>query len=266
MSNQDSSRVTSQPMTHAGANIDSDSATTVEVRLQVNRGETYAGPIPVADVVHLALDRLLPDSVKHNHRLSVYKDSDLIYPDMFLYEILEHYGNASFQVEASELDLEQTRPFTNYGFDHLALALEDRAAARDFFATGLGMQIVRDDEHLTVVTTGNTALFLFDFDPNAPLAPPAPSRIHHLGFVVDDLEAAAAHLRRYSAQFLGEFTLLEREERWSLYGHIEIGTIRFLIQLSEIKPQYRGLNTANAEEAGNQLYDYASRDYGVRLG
>jgi catechol 2,3-dioxygenase-like lactoylglutathione lyase family enzyme len=169
-------------------------------------------------------------------------------------------------VVATALNLDDQRPFTNFGFDHLALALEDRAAARDFFAQGLGMQIVRDDEHLTVVTTGNTALFLFDFNPHAPLAPPKPSRIHHLGFVVDDLEAAAAHLSRFRASFLAEFTLLEREERWSLYGHVEFGSIRFLIQLSEIKPKYQGLRTADAVEANRRLYDYASRDYGVRLG
>jgi catechol 2,3-dioxygenase-like lactoylglutathione lyase family enzyme len=237
-----------------------------QVSLRVNQGDTYSGDIPVADVIHLALERLLPDTVKHNHRLSVYKNGDLVYPDMFLYEIIDHYGDADFEVDASPLNLGETRPFTNYGFDHLALAFEDRATARDFFAHGLGMQVVRDDEHLTVVTTGNTALFLFDFNPDAPLAPPQPSRIHHLGFVVDDLEAAAAHLRRHAAQFLAEFTLLEREERWSLYGHVQFGSIRFLIQLSEIKPKYRGLKTDPAQQAADQLYDYASQDYGVRLG
>ncbi|MDQ4078398.1 MAG: hypothetical protein M3220_19405, partial [Chloroflexota bacterium] len=117
-----------------------------------------------------------------------------------------------------------------------------------------------------VVTSGNTALFLFDFDPDAPLAPPAPSQVHHLGFVVDDLEAAAAHLRRHFPEFLGHFTLLEREERLSLYGHVHFGSIRFMIQLSQIKAKYRGLVTEPAIEAANELYDYASKDYGVRLG
>lgn len=236
------------------------------VRLTVNGGETYAGEMPLHDVVHLALDRLLPHAVLANHRISVSKNGDLIYPDMFLHEIVAHYGDADFDVRATELEMETTRPFVNFGFDHLALALEDRAAARRFFADGLGMQTVRDDEHLTVVTSGNTALFLFDFDPDAPLAPPAPSRIHHLGFVVDDLEAAAAHLRRHYADFIGDFTLLEREERWSLYGHVQIGSIRFLIQLSQIKAQYRGLKTDVASGAAAELYDYASQDYGVRLG
>jgi catechol 2,3-dioxygenase-like lactoylglutathione lyase family enzyme len=202
----------------------------------------------------------------HGHRLSVYKGEDLIYPDMFLYEILAHYGDTDFDVRAEELNLETTAPFTNFGFDHLAIALEDRPAAKRFFSDGLGLKIVRDDEHLTVVTSGNTALFLFDFNPEAPLAPPAPSRIHHLGFVVDNLEAVAAHLHRHFSEFLGDFTLLERAERWSLYGHVQIGSIRFMIQLSQIKRQFQGLKTEVALEATNELYDYASQDYGVRLG
>lgn len=238
----------------------------VTVRLTVNGGKIYSGEMPLHDVVHLALDRLLPHGVLANHRISVSKNGDLIYPDMFLHEIVAHYGDADFQLHASELDMEGARPFVNYGFDHLAIALEDREAARRFFADGLGMQTVRNDEHLTVVTSGNTALFLFDFDPDAPLAPPAPSRIHHLGFVIDDLEAAAAHLQRHYPEFVGDFTLLEREERWSLYGHVEIGAIRFMIQLSQIKPKYRGLKTDVARAAAAELYDYASQNYGVRLG
>lgn len=240
--------------------------TTAIVRLRVNQGETYQGEIPTHDVVHLALDRLLPHSVLHGHRLSVYKGEDLIYPDMFLYEIIAHYGDANFDVRADPLDLSTTATFTNYGFDHLALAFEDRQAAKRFFSEGLGLKIVRDDEHLTVVTSGNTALFLFDFDPEAPLAPPAPSRIHHLGFVVDNLEAVAAHLHRNFPEYLGDFTLLERAERWSLYGHIQIGSIRFMIQLSQIKEGYRGLTTEVALAAKGELYDYASQDYGIRLG
>jgi catechol 2,3-dioxygenase-like lactoylglutathione lyase family enzyme len=239
---------------------------TATVRLRVNAGETYQGDIPVHDVVHLALDRLLPHAVLHGHRLSVYKGDDLIYPDMFLYEILAHYGNADFEVRATELDLATNAPFTNYGFDHLAIALEDRQGAKRFFSEGLSLKVVRDDEHLTVVTSGNTALFLFDFNPDAPLAPPAPSRIHHLGFVVDNLEAVAAHLRQKFPEFLGDFTLLERAERWSLYGHVQIGSIRFMIQLSQIKNDFQGLKTNVALAATDELYDYASQDYGVRLG
>jgi hypothetical protein len=238
----------------------------VLVRLKVNQGETYSGEMPAHDVVHLALDRLLPHSVLNNHRITVRKHGDLIYPDMFLYEIVAHYGDADFDIDAVPLDLSGERPFTNFGFDHLALAFEDRQMAKRFFAEGLGMQVVRDDAHLTVVTSGTNALFLFDFNPDAPLAPPAPSRIHHLGFVVDDLEAAAAHLQRHFPEFLADFTLLEREERWSLYGHVQIGSIRFMLQLSQIKPKYRGLTTPVALQSSREFYDYASQEYGVRLG
>jgi hypothetical protein len=244
----------------------SNDPTFVSVTFTVNGGARYSGEIPAHDVVHLALDKLLPHAVLSNHRISVYKGADLIYPDMFLHEIVDHYGDAEFAVVASELDMTTSAGFTNYGFDHLALAFEDRAVAKRFFAEGLGLQVVRDDDHLTVVTSGNTALFLFDFNPDAPLAPPAPSRIHHLGFVVDNLEAAAAHLKRHFPEFLGDFTLLERVERWSLYGHVQIGSIRFMLQLSQIKPQFRGLNTPTALAASQEFYDYASRDYGVRLG
>jgi hypothetical protein len=241
-------------------------ARSVRVTFLVNGEARYAGDVPSDDVVHLALHQLLPEEIRHNHRISVRKGADLIYPDMFLYEIVDHYGDADFDVSATPLDLHGKGTFVNYGFDHLALAFEDREAAKRFFADGLGLTVVRDDEHLAVVTSGNTAVFLFDFDPDAPLAPPAPSRIHHLGFVVDDLEAAAAHLKQSFPDYLGDFTLLEREERWSLYGHVQIGSIRFMIQLSEIKPQYRSLKTDIARKAAAALYDYASQDYGVRLG
>ncbi len=229
-------------------------------------GKQYSGEMPSHDVVHLALEKLLPTTLLANHRLSVRRGEALIYPDMFLHEIVAHYGDAAFELEATPLGMEEVRPFTNFGFDHLALALEDRQAAKRFFAEGLAMQVVRDDEHLTVVTSGNTALFLFDWKPDAPLAPPAPSQIHHLGFVVDDLEAAAAHLHRHFPEFLGHFTLLEREERLSLYGHVVFGSIRFMLQLSQIKERYRGLITETARQAASELYDYASKDYGVRLG
>ena len=88
----------------------------------------------------------------------------------------------------------------------------------------------------------------------------------HLGLVVDDLEAAAAHLHRQFPDFLGHGTLLERAERLSLYGHVQFGSISFMIQLSQIKAPYRGLTTEPARQAADELYDYASRDYGIRLG
>ncbi|HEY0602469.1 MAG TPA: hypothetical protein VGD58_06140, partial [Herpetosiphonaceae bacterium] len=91
-----------------------------------------------------------------------------------------------------------------------------------------------------------------------------PSRIHHIGFVVDHLEAAYGHIKREYPQFVSDFTLLEREERSSLYGHVTFGDVRFMIQLSEVKPQYRGFKSGTPFV--DVMYDYASKDYGVRLG
>lgn len=224
----------------------------------------YSGALPSTQIVHQAMDQLLPHALLHAHRLRVTRsDGTLIYPDMFLGEIAEHYGDLLFQVEATALR-EEAGPWTNYGFDHLALATTDRALARAFFSEGLQMKLVRDDDHLTVVTTGNTAIFLFDAKPGAPLSDGLPSRIHHIGFVVDNLEAAYGHVRRSFPAFASDFTMLEREERFSLYGHVTFGDVRFMIQLSEIKPQYRGFR--DGTPFADVMYDYAARDYGVRLG
>jgi catechol 2,3-dioxygenase-like lactoylglutathione lyase family enzyme len=236
---------------------------TVPVLFEV-QGARYAGEAGRMQIVHQAMDALLPHDILHAHHLRVTRaDGTLIYPDMFLGEIVAHYGDAHFVVEATPLR-EEAGDWTNVGFDHLALALTDRAKARDFFSLGLKMKVVRDDEHLTVVTTGNTALFLFTNKPGAPLSDGIPSRIHHIGFVVDKLEAAYGHLRRVFPEFASDFTLLEREERLSLYGHVTFGEVRFMIQLSEIKPQYRGF--AQGTPFADLMYDYAAKDYGVRLG
>ena len=227
-------------------------------------GQQYSGDVGRMEIIHQALEQILPHELLVEHRLTVRRaDGTLIYPDMFAGEIFDHYGDVRLVVEATPLD-EAAGEWTNYGFDHLALATTDRAAARDFFHVGLKMQIVRDDAHLSVVTTGNTAIFIFDADPNAPLSDGIPSRIHHLGFVVDHLEAAYGHIKRAYPQFASDFTLLEREERLALYGHVTLGDVRFMIQLSEVKPQYRGFR--NGTPFADVMYDYASKDYGVRLG
>jgi catechol 2,3-dioxygenase-like lactoylglutathione lyase family enzyme len=226
--------------------------------------ERYSGVLPRTQIVHQAMDRLLPHAILFAHRLRVTRsDGTLIYPDMFLGEIADHYGDLHFQIDAVPLR-EQAGEWTNYGFDHLALATTDRATARDFFSQGLNMKLVRDDDHLTVVTTGNTAIFLFDAKPGAPLSDGLPSRIHHIGFVVDNLEAAYGHVRRNFPNFASEFTMLEREERFSLYGHVTFGDVRFMIQLSEVKAHYRGFR--DGTPFADVMYDYAARDYGVRLG
>lgn len=227
-------------------------------------GRAFGGPMPLQKIVHQALHAFVPNEIARQHRLRITMPGGaLIYPDMWLYEIHDHYGQCDFLLEAAPLG-EQNTDFTNYGFDHLALATTDREACRRFFEDGLKMKNVRDDEHLLVLTTGVDALFFFKAAPGQPLSDGLPSRIHHIGFVVDDLEAAHAHLKRTCPDYVSDFTLLERAERLSLYGTIELGSIRFMIQLSQIKPEYKGLKGESAAPM-REFYDYASRDYGIRL-
>lgn len=236
----------------------------VTVSFSLPDGRRFAGPISRHHVAHQALDQLLPPELLTAHHLRItMPNGDLIFPDMWLHEIVDHYGHADFLLDARPLSKQDT-DFTNFGFDHLALATTDRAACRRFFHDGLKMSIVRDDEHLLVLTTGVNALFFFEARPGMPLSDGLPSRIHHLGFVVDNLEAAHAHLAKTCPEYASHFTLLERVERLSLYGTIELGGVRFLIQLSQIKPAYRGLRPETARVT-QEFYDYAARDYGIRL-
>jgi hypothetical protein len=123
---------------------------------------------------------------------------------------------------------------------------------------------MRDDEHLTVMSTGPTALFLFDAGQQAPLSNGLPSSWHHIGFVVDDLEAAYAHLQAHKDRLLSDFTLLERDERWSLYFFYRNGGTTLMFQFSEIKQADRGFGTSERADYSSLLYDYASRPYGLQ--
>jgi len=236
----------------------------IAVSFTLPDGRTFGGQMPREKVVHQALHAFLPDEVMHRHRLRItLPTGELIFPDMWLYEIHDHYGHCDFRLEAVPLG-EHKADFTNFGLDHLALATTDREACRRFFQDGLKMKNVRDDEHLLVLTTGVNALFFFKAEPGQPLSDGLPSRVHHIGFVVDDLEAAHAHLKATCPEYVSDFTLLERAERLSLYGAVELGGIRFMIQLSQIKPEYKGLKGESAAPM-REFYDYASRDYGIRL-
>jgi catechol 2,3-dioxygenase-like lactoylglutathione lyase family enzyme len=183
---------------------------------------------------------------------------------MFAGEVVRGYGDG----ESITLAVEFTSipaapgPWRNIGFDHLAITVADREGACRFFAEGLGMQVMRHDPHLTVLTTGHTALFLFDTGEDVPLSDGTPSRWHHLGFVVDSLDHAYHHLKQF-AELVSDFTLLERQERWSLYGHYRNGDVTFMIQLSEIREGWRGFRDPAA--ITDYLYDYSGQRYGKRL-
>lgn len=225
----------------------------------------YETPMGPRQIIHEALDRALPAAIRTSHRLILRApNGDELFADAFVGDVQRAYGRVEITVEATSIDPPadaEPRPFTNFGFDHLAIAVADRAGARDFFHHALRMQIVRDDEHQTVLTTGHTALFLFDARPGIPLSDPAPSKWHHLGFVVDDLEAALWHIQRYGQGVSSDFTLLERDERWSLYLHYQNGPVRLMIQISEIKPEARGLR--EPRRFADHLYDYSRGPYGA---
>lgn len=236
----------------------------VVFRVGERRYEVMVGP---RQIIHEALDRALPAELRTNHRL-VFRapNGDELFADHFAGDLQRVYGQVEVIVEARPVAPPadgEIRPFRNFGFDHLAIAVADRAAARDFFRDGLGLRVVRDDPHQTVLTTGHTSLFMFDARPGIPLSDPDPSRWHHLGFVVDDLEAALWHLQRSGHAVSSDFTLLERDERWSLYLHYQNGPARLMIQISEIKPESRGFD--DPRSFTDHLYDYGRGPYGAKV-
>jgi catechol 2,3-dioxygenase-like lactoylglutathione lyase family enzyme len=234
----------------------------VTITLEVN-GQPYTVAVKPAGIFHEALHHGLPAGLTVGHRITINTPTgEEVFPDMFIGESIAHFGTDRFIVTARPI-VAVARPFRNVGFDHLAITVADRSGACDFLSQVLGMAVMRHDAHLTVLTTGLTALFLFDAGIEAPLSDGIPSRWHHLGFVVDDLEAAYERLRRAGPEIVSDFMLLERAERWSLYCQYRNGETTLMIQLSEIKAAYRGF--VDAAQTTGLLYDYASRRYGVRF-
>ena len=220
----------------------------------------FQGTVDRDGVFHEALEHFLPESLRVGRRITIRTPSgEPVYPDMFIGETVAHFRTDTFAVRSEPL-LGRAGSWRNLGFDHLALAVRDRQDARRFFGDVLGMQVIRDDAHQTVLTTGNTAVFLFDATPG-PLNPGIASRLHHLGFVVDDLEAAWHAIRSHGLQ--SDFMLLERDERWSLYFFYENGDVKFMIQLSQVKDDYRGFT--NPRWFTDLMYDYARGRYGIRF-
>jgi catechol 2,3-dioxygenase-like lactoylglutathione lyase family enzyme len=238
------------------------STDTIAITLEVN-GEPHRLTVDPKGIFHEALHHGLPARLTEGHRVTITTPAgDEVFPDMFIGEAVAHFGIDRFLVAARPIAGDR-RPFRNVGFDHLAITVADRARARDFFRDVLGLRVMRHDPHLTVLATGHTALFLFDAGVQAPMSDGIPSRWHHLGFVVDDLEAAYAHLRAHGQAVVSDFILLERAERWSLYFHYRNGDTTLMIQLSEIKADHRGFE--QPERVTGLLYDYGGRPYGVRF-
>jgi hypothetical protein len=249
----------------------------LHVTLVVN-GQAYQAEVNPQEIYHEALEHALPTGLLVGHRIRISTpNGDEVFPDMFIGESVAHFKTNTFHIEAIPLSKEAgesgQKTWTNFGFDHLAVTMADREDAKAFFSEVLGMTIVRDDRHQTVLTTGNTALFLFGTE-KAPLSDGLPSRWHHIGFVVDNLDAAYHHLARHaqlrrerigdgSGSISSDFKLLERNERWSLYCHYRNGDTNLMIQLSEIKQENRGF--INPNHFTDHMYDYLSGRYGVRF-
>jgi hypothetical protein len=240
-----------------------DPGTLLTVTFRVD-ADDYTTEARRGQIVHEAFHKALPHDLTVGHRLTFRTpNSHEVFADNFLGDVLDHFGSTTLLTSATPI-AGVPGPWRNIGFDHLAIAIADREAARDFFRDVLQMRVMRHDPHLTVLATGPTALFLFDAGQEAPLSTGQPSTWHHIGFVVDNLEAAYAHLRTHQDRILSDFTLLERDERWSLYFFYRNGDVTFMIQFSEIKTSDRGFSDPARSDFPNMLYDYASRPYGLQ--
>jgi len=227
--------------------------------------DRYETAMTRGDIVHLALHKALPAELTAGHRTTFRTpDGREVFADNFIGDIADHYGTTILETTVEPI-AGTPGPWRNLGFDHLAITVADRAGARDFLRDVLQMQVMRDDPHLTVMSCGHTALFLFDAGPDAPLSSGAASSFHHIGFVVDDLEAAYAHLQAHRERLSSDFTLLERDERWSLYFFYRNGEVTFMVQFSQVKETWRGYPPETDPEFARWLYDYSSRPYGVQF-
>lgn len=227
----------------------------------------YEARLRPHEIVHDGIHQAIPEDTRRGQRLVLRGPAgEEVYPDMFAREVVAAYGDGQTVTLTVELTAipSEPGPWRNVGFDHLAIAVSDRDGACRFFSEALGMRVMRHDPHLTVLSggSGHTALFLFDVGDDVPMSDGTASRWHHLGFVVDNLDHAYAHLRSF-AELATDFTLLERQERWSLYGHYRNGAVTFMIQLSEIRAEWRGF--AESTAITDYLYDYSGQRYGKRL-
>lgn len=242
----------------------STQAEPVEVIFAVGE-QSYSATLKAFEIIHDGIHHAIPEDIRRGYKLVLRgPKGEEVYPDMFAGEVVRGYGDGQSVTLTSKLELISSSPgeWRNVGFDHLAITVADRKGAATFFGDVLKMNVMRDDEHLTVLSSSHTALFLFDTGEDVPMSDGLPSRWHHIGFVVDNLEHAYHDLSQH-AQLVSDFTLLERQERWSLYGHYRNGDTNFMVQLSEIREGWTGLH--DAESVTNLLYDYSGQRYGKRL-
>lgn len=227
-------------------------------------GTDHTATMKRGSIVHEAFHSALPAEAIHGRKLTFRTDSgEPVYADNFLGDIVDTLGSAALITESLPIPTKHGAEWRNVGFDHLAITVQDRDHAREFIEEVIGMQCVRHDPHLSCLTTGPTTVMLFDAGQSAPLSDGKPSSWHHLGFVVDDLEAAYAHLQNHSHRLSSDFAMLERDERWSLYFFYRNGDVTLMFQFSEVKSADQGISDPSRADFARFLYDYAKRPYGV---
>ncbi|MCI4364050.1 MAG: VOC family protein [Thermoplasmata archaeon] len=96
------------------------------------------------------------------------------------------------------------------GFDHLDLWVRDRAAARQFFEKGLGMEVMGVGEEHTFLLFGDVVLGLRDAQPGATSS----SQVHHLALRVSQFDGLREQLLLRGLTPVRE---REREDSRSLY-------------------------------------------------
>ena len=174
--------------------------------------DQYVSQLKAFEIIHDGIHRAIPEDIRRGFRLVLRgPGGEDVYPDMFAGEVVRGYGDGTSVTLTAMLEpiAGSLGPWRNVGFDHLAIAVADRAGAAIFFGDVLKMQTMRNDEHLTVLSSSHTALFLFDTGDDVPMSDGLPSRWHHIGFVVDNLEHAYHDLCQH-AELVSDFTLLER--------------------------------------------------------
>jgi len=226
-------------------------------------GTDFSTDLPRGMIVHEAFHKLLPrEAITGNRLVFRSRHGDEIYPDNFLGDINDFLGEQRIIATSSPIPTSDGM-WRNIAFDHLAITVADRSAARDFLIEVIQMQCVRDDAHLTCLTTGPTTIMLFDAGQAAPLSDGRPSSWHHIGFVVDDLAAAYAHLQKHADRLSSDFAMLERDERWSLYFFYRNGDVTLMFQFSEVKAEHQGITNPDRADFARYLYDYAKKPYGI---
>lgn len=226
-------------------------------------GIEYTGTLTRGTIVHEAFHKLLPSTAIAGKRLVFRSEQgEEIFPDNFLGDIHDYLGIQHITATSTPIP-SSDGVWRNVGFDHLAITVADREHARRFLTEVIQMQCVRDDAHLTCLTTGPTTIMLFDAGQEAPLSDGRPSCWHHLGFVVDDLAAAYAHLQKHQDRLSSDFAMLERDERWSLYFFYRNGDTTLMFQFSEVKPEHQGITNPERADFARFLYDYAKKPYGI---